>query len=122
MKILVLSLMLFTSAASMAGEVKCGASYAIGLGHFMKGEVTPVGNTEEFSVGATVEDQWTKIETSEVNGEFIFKATDKVTNKELELTSMSALPVYIAKVENVPNSQFVGMGSGKFLFVFCSDM
>lgn len=119
-KIVFVITMFILSSTSFAGQTKCASAYAVGLGHFLKGEADTIN--EEYLKSEVVENEFHSLIF--VQGELVI--TDKQTNKLVEMKDISNNPeieLYVStdRLENHP-TRWTGRAWGKpFLMVICGE-
>jgi hypothetical protein len=132
MKHILLIALMLASFSSFAAEVTCGGAYAVGLGHFMKGESRPFADVDGFRIGETVEDEFYKATAKIVKGKPTVEVKDKATRKALPLTDISQMPgvTFLSSSnlyrdggkgkhpQNIPGQ----VGKKVFLLFICGDM
>lgn len=111
----------FFTTFAFGQEVSCGAMYAVGIGHFLKGEARSVGDIEEFKLGESVEDEWIRVETKLVESKIKFSVFDKVADAEIQIQQIDGTDLFFTKVENVPVTEVPGFGESVFLFLVCGQ-
>lgn len=122
----------FMTSSAFAATTTCGASYAVGLGHVLKGESRSLyhngdqsDNDQVFGLNERVSDEFTSVVVTTNDGPLNVSALNS-RDEVIEMTTREVAPGLIVSVstsdlvlapEGVPGA----FASGVRLFVMCSN-
>ncbi|PIP96308.1 MAG: hypothetical protein COW00_16125 [Bdellovibrio sp. CG12_big_fil_rev_8_21_14_0_65_39_13] len=123
MKTIICLATFFISTLTFANTpLNCGATYAAGLGHLLKGESVQLGEKETIKAGQSVADEFYSFEMTETSKILKNKTSgEKIVLKSLQKNE--GFEILTAKIEGqeypegVPGSDF----NHQFIFVMCTE-